>query len=58
MNLLLLRRGYPITIIRNRDRDAYLDSLAAAAIGDFIPFEALVTEAMTDSLRRAISFFS
>ena len=58
MNLLLIRKGYPIAIIRNRDRDAYLDALANAAISDFHPFEELVTEAIVDSLRRAISFFS
>ena len=58
MNLLLIRKGYPIAIIRNRDRDAYLDALATnAATGDFHPFEELVTEAIEESLRRAISFF-
>jgi Fic family protein len=58
MNLLLLRQGYPIAIIRMRDRDTYLDALATAASGDFTPLQNLVVEAMAESCRRAISFFS
>jgi Fic family protein len=50
MNLLLLRQGYPITIMRMRDCDAYLDALAMAASRDFQPFEALISEAITESL--------
>jgi hypothetical protein len=45
-------------IIRVRDRDAYLDALTTASSGDFQPFEALVAETITESLRRAIAFFS
>jgi Fic family protein len=58
MNVLLIRKGFPIAIIRLRDRDLYLDALAAAASGDFAPFHELLTEAIAESLRRAISFFS
>ncbi|NJN49566.1 MAG: Fic family protein [Alkalinema sp. RL_2_19] len=58
MNLLLIRRGYPIAIIRMRDRDRYLDALSTAATGDFQPFERLIAEAVEESLRRAIAFFS
>jgi Fic family protein len=58
MNLLLIRKGFPIAIIRMRDRDTYLDSLVAASAGDFAPFQELLTEAIAESLRRAISFFS
>ncbi len=58
MNVLLIRKGFPIAIIRMRDRDAYLDALSAASSGDFEPFQALLTEAIVESLRRAISFFS
>jgi hypothetical protein len=41
-----------------REREIYLDALATAASGDFTPLQNLVTEAMAESLRRAISFFS
>jgi Fic family protein len=58
MNLLLLRRGFPIAIIRMRDRDTYLEALSSAGSGDFLPFETLIAEAIAESLRRAISFFS
>jgi Fic family protein len=58
MNLILQRRGYPMAIIRVRDRDAYLDALATAGNDDFAPFIKIVGEAMEESLRRAISFFS
>lgn len=30
MNLLLMRDGYPITVIRNEDRHAYYDALERA----------------------------
>jgi Fic family protein len=58
MNLLLIRKGFPIAIIRLRDRDTYLDALVAASSGDFVPFQDLVAETIVESLRRAISFFS
>jgi Fic family protein len=58
MNLILQRCGYPMAIIRVRDRDAYLDALAIAGSGDLAPFMTIVSEAMEESLRRAISFFA
>ncbi len=58
MNLLLLRQDYPIAIIRMRDRDIYLDALATASSGDFAPIQDLIAEALAESLRRAIAFFS
>ena len=57
MNVLLIRKGLPIAIIRMRDRDVYLDALAAASSGDFGPFQELLTKTIAESLRRAISFF-
>jgi len=57
MNILLIRKGFPIAIIRMRDRDVYLDALGAASSGDFSPFQELLTETIAESLRRAISFF-
>jgi hypothetical protein len=50
--------GLPIAIIRMPDRDIYLDALATAGSGDLLPFQALVSAAIAESLRRAISFFS
>jgi Fic family protein len=58
MNLLLIRQGFPIAIIRMRDRDAYLDALGVAGSGDLLPFQEIVGEAIVESLRRAISFFT
>jgi hypothetical protein len=47
-----------LAIIRMRDRDQYLDALATAASGNFTPLQNLVAEAIAESCRRAISFFS
>jgi Fic family protein len=56
MNLLLIRKSlsFPIAIIHLRDHDALVD----ASSGDFVPFQDLIAEAIVESLRRAISFFS
>jgi Fic family protein len=58
MSLILQRCGYPMAIIRVRDCDAYLDALAIAGSEDFAPLIVMVSEAMEESLRRAISFFA
>ncbi len=44
MNLLLMREGYPLAIIRVEDRLAYYDALDAAHEGDTEPFVQLVAE--------------
>ena len=31
MNLILMRNGYPITVIRNEDRDEYMKALEKAS---------------------------
>jgi Fic family protein len=50
-NLELLRAGYPPVIIRRKDRDPYLDSLARADAGDVGPFIDIVAGRMDDALR-------
>ena len=45
MNAMLASGAYPWTVIRNEDRDTYLDTLNTASIeGDISPFADLLTE--------------
>jgi hypothetical protein len=39
-------------------RDHDLDAVETGSSGDFPPFQDLVAEAMTKSLRRTVSFFT
>ncbi len=51
MNLLLLRSGYPIVVISNRVRQAYIEALVAAQqASDLEPMLELVANAMEDAL--------
>ncbi len=52
MNLVLLRRGYPITVISNQRRKEYIDSLvyAQSTGDDIVLLRELVADAVTDSL--------
>jgi len=50
MNLLLMREGYPPTIIRVEDRPVYYDALDAAHEDNTDPFILLVAEAVERSL--------
>jgi len=50
MNLILLRRGYPITIIQWADRKGYYRCLEQAHRGNFEPFEEFVARAVERSL--------
>lgn len=52
MNLLLVRRGYPPAIIRNRTRSRYLVALRRADAGDPWPLAELLGRAVKDSLDR------
>lgn len=51
MNLLLLRSGYPAALIPVTERANYYAALEAANAGDRRPFEALITERVTASVR-------
>jgi Fic family protein len=51
MNLILIRAGYPIVLIRRKDRNRYYDALAASDEGDIAPLVELITQRSRDSLR-------
>jgi len=50
MNLLLIRHGYPLTIIRHIDRRRYYDTLRKADHGDLKPFVNFVARCAEQSL--------
>ncbi|MDS0526913.1 Fic family protein [Clostridium sp. SHJSY1] len=51
MNLILMRNGYPITIIRNEDRDEYMKALESASIENNLEdFLKIVSNALDRSL--------
>jgi hypothetical protein len=53
MNVMLASGGYPWTVIRVRDRDAYLAALDRASIDlDIVPFTAFVAQRVRWSLER------
>jgi Fic family protein len=51
-NLQLIRAGYPIVVIRHKDRQRYYEALRASDIGDITPFLELVTDRCNDSLHQ------
>ena len=54
MNAMLASGGYPWTVIRVEDRDAYLAALESASVGtDIRPFARFVAERVAWSLERA-----
>ncbi|WP_345115855.1 Fic family protein [Hymenobacter algoricola] len=54
MNLILLRHGYPMTVIKAADRNRYLAALAEADAGEFEPFLHFVVENVEAGLRLMI----
>ena len=54
MNLILLRHGYPMTVIKNADRNRYLAALAEADAGEHEPFLRFIIENVKASLRLMI----
>jgi Fic family protein len=50
MNLLLIRHGYPLTVIRNIDRRRYYDTLRKADRGELKPFVNFVARCVEQSL--------
>jgi len=51
MNLILMRNGYPITIIKMEDRNEYMDALEKASVeNDLGNFINIVAEAVNRSL--------
>ena len=54
MNLILLRHGYPMTVIKATDRNQYLAALAAADAGEIEPFFQFIGENVATSLQLMI----
>lgn len=52
MNLLLIRGGYPVVLIRRKDRNRYYDALAASDDGDIGPLTELILNRSEDSFRQ------
>jgi hypothetical protein len=52
MNLVLIKSGAPIVLIRRKDRAVYYDALAASDDGDIAPLLDLVIKRSRDSLRQ------
>ncbi|AKA72033.1 filamentation induced by cAMP protein Fic [Clostridium scatologenes] len=51
MNLILMRNGYPITVIRMEERNEYMSALEKASIeNDLEDFINIITEAVNRSL--------
>ena len=49
MNLILLKKSYPPTVIRNEDRQAYIESIVEADRGDVKPFVAFIAQSVIDT---------
>jgi Fic family protein len=55
MNVMLASAGYPWTVIRVDDRDAYLSALEAASVeGDIGPFTSFLAERVRWSMERRL----
>ncbi|MGI4884428.1 MAG: Fic family protein [Janthinobacterium lividum] len=54
MNLILLRHGYSVTVIKAADRNRYLAALAEADAGELEPFLRFIIENVESSLRLMI----
>jgi len=50
MNLVLIRHGYPMTVIKNVDRRKYYDTLRKADGGDLKPFVNFIARCVEQSL--------
>lgn len=50
MNLVLMRHGYPISIVTRDDRARYYDALEASHNSDLTPFISLVCDTLEESL--------
>jgi len=50
MNLLLIKQGYPFTVVGNYDRRRYYDTLRKADAGDLAPFVNFIGRCVEESL--------
>ncbi len=58
MNLLLIRAGYPIAIIRVEERLQYIEAIMAWRSGDDRPFNGMVRSGVAASLKEVLSLLS
>ncbi|SLM32139.1 hypothetical protein MTBBW1_60039 [Desulfamplus magnetovallimortis] len=49
MNLVLIKKGYPVAIIKNENRRKYLTTLNQADNGDIMPFIKFIADALIDT---------
>jgi Fic family protein len=56
MNLILMRAGYPPTVIRPEDHAEYLKTLEKADVGDVVPYYAFMANIMERSFKEALTF--
>jgi len=55
MNVLLIKHGYPFTVVRNYDRRRYYDTLKKADSGDLKPFVNFIARCVEESLHLYLS---
>lgn len=49
MNLILIKKGYPVAIIKNENRRKYLEALNQADKGDIYPFLAFMADSLIET---------
>ncbi len=49
MNLILMKKTYPPAVIKNEDRQIYLETLTLANRGNVAPFVEFVTKSLLDT---------
>jgi Fic family protein len=49
MNLILIKKGYPVAIVKNENRRQYLTALNQADKGDIDPFLTLMADALIET---------
>lgn len=50
MNVVLLRQGYPLSVVLKNDRKKYYDTLAKADDGDYVSFVRMIAQSVERSL--------
>jgi len=55
MNLILIKKGYPVAIIKNENRRKYLTTLSQADKGNINPFLKLVSDSLIDTEKTIIN---
>ena len=49
MNLVFIKKGYPVAIIKNEERRKYLAALSQADNGDILPFLLFVADSLIET---------